>query len=56
MEFSDFNIDLYEADVYNDGNTYEPASSIAGTNSSTSIVCATLTNVTEDCNYCTPKH
>ncbi len=47
MEFEDFNLDLYEDSLYSDGDvtTYS-------WNSSTSIICATLTNVTEDCQFC----
>ncbi len=52
MDFNDFNIDLYEDDMYSSDGGYESPAS--WNNSSTSIVCATLTNVTEKCNYCTP--
>ena len=45
LQLEDFNLDLYD-----EGNGVY--SSVVGTNSSTSIVCATLTNFTEGCNYC----
>ncbi len=49
MEFDDFNIDLYEDPNNNNNNGIEPQSSVIGTNSSSSFVCATLTNFTESC-------
>lgn len=50
MEFDDFNIDLYEdPNNNNNNNGIEPQSSVIGTNSSSSFVCATLTNFTESC-------
>lgn len=52
MEFDDFNLDLYEDVNYSDNGDATPYSSIFGTNSSSSIVCATLTNFTEDCQVC----
>ena len=52
LQLEDFNLDLYDEDNMNDDEGISAYSSIAGTNSSTSIVCATLTNFTEGCNYC----
>ena len=53
MNFDDFNLDLYEEMDFDETNgDIVVASSVHGTNSSTSIVCATMTNVTEDCRYC----
>jgi|GEM_PF-1056260 hypothetical protein len=50
--FDDFDLDLYSIPNEKDGSagTY---SSLFGSNSSSSIMCATATNLTEnDCNLC----
>lgn len=44
---TDFNINLYEERSNGGAAKPTPDSSIVGGNSSTSIVCATLTNITE---------
>lgn len=51
--FDDFDLDLYSIPSTKDG-TAGPYSSIYGSNSSSSIKCATATNLTESkCNTCT---
>lgn len=53
MNFDDFNLDLYEEMDFDEANSdVMPASSVFSSNSSTSIVCATLTNLTEICHSC----
>lgn len=52
LTFDDFNLDLYDDTNYGEDTGVSVYSSVAGTNSSTSIVCATLTNFTEGCSYC----
>ena len=50
--FEDFDLNLYEEVDYSEDGTIQSYSSWAGTNSSTSIACSLLTNVTESCIYC----
>ena len=52
LQLEDFNLDLYDDVSMKEDGDVSVYSSVAGTNSSTSIVCATLTNFTEGCAYC----
>ena len=51
-DFKDFDINLYEDMDYEGNGDVTTYSSWTGGNSSTSIACSILTNLTEDCNYC----
>ncbi|ADY20440.1 hypothetical protein P4U05_16550 [Bacillus paranthracis] len=51
-QFEDFDLNLYEEIDYSEDGSVQSYSSWGGTNSSTSIACSLLTNVTEGCNWC----
>lgn len=53
LDFNDFDLDLLSGeDDGTDVNAVTGPSATGGWNSSTSICCATLTNLTEDCTWC----
>lgn len=56
LDFSDFNLELYEDTPYDGDDSGVEALSLSayctGTNSGTSLLCSFMTNVTEDCSTC----